>query len=160
VRIAIGADHAAFEFKQQLVAFLEGEGHDVVDLGTHSTDSVDYPDFAEAVGLAVQAGRVERGIMLCGSGVGASIVANKVRGVRAGLCHDVYSAHQCVEHDDVNVLVMGARVIGIELAKDLATTFLRARFTAESRHVRRLDKLKAVEARAAGAPPASTEATR
>ena len=145
MRLAIGADHAGFPLKQSLIPFLEGLGHNVLDLGTNSADPVDYPDYAEAVGLAVLDGRAERGILICGSGVGASVAANKLPGIRAGLAEDSYSAHQGVEHDDVNVLVLGSRVIGIELAKDLTSIYLKAQFTNEARHMRRLGKVKALE---------------
>jgi ribose 5-phosphate isomerase B len=147
MRIAIGADHAGFELKQMLVAHLRELGHDVEDLGTQSADPVDYPDYAEAVADALLQGRAERGILICGSGVGASVAANKVPGIRAGLCHDTYSARQGVEHDDLNVLVLGARVIGPELAKELVRAFLNARFSGEERHRRRLEKLRQLEAR-------------
>jgi RpiB/LacA/LacB family sugar-phosphate isomerase len=147
MRIALGADHAGFELKQTLAGDLRGEGHQVLDLGTRGSEPVDYPDYAEAVGLAVRDGRAERGLLICGSGVGACVAANKIPGVRAGLCHDTYSAHQGVEHDDMNVLVLGARVIGIELAKELVRAFLRASFSGEERHRRRLDKVRALEAR-------------
>jgi RpiB/LacA/LacB family sugar-phosphate isomerase len=148
VRIALGADHAGFGLKEALKAHLETDGHEVLDLGTHSSDAVDYPDVAEAVALAVTEGRGERGLVICGSGVGASIAANKIPGVRAGLCHDTYSAHQGVEHDDMNVLVLGARVVGQELAGELVRAFLGARFSGEERHRRRLDKVRALERRA------------
>jgi RpiB/LacA/LacB family sugar-phosphate isomerase len=121
--------------------------HEVLDLGTRDTKPVDYPDFAEAVGLAVRDGRAERGLLLCGSGVGASVAANKIPGVRAGLCHDHYSAHQGVEHDDMNVLVMGGRVIGESVALELVRAFLGSKYTGEDRHQRRLDKVKAIERR-------------
>jgi RpiB/LacA/LacB family sugar-phosphate isomerase len=121
--------------------------HQVVDLGTYNTEPVDYPDFAEAVGLAVRDGKAERGILLCGSGVGASVAANKIPGIRAGLCHDHYSAHQGVEHDDMNVLVMGGRVIGESVALELVRSFIDAQYTGEARHRRRLDKVKALERR-------------
>ena len=147
MRITLGSDHAGFELKHLLVQHLEQNGHQVLDVGTNSTASVDYPDFAEAVSLRVVRGESERGILICGSGVGASVAANKVRGIRAGLCHDTYSAHQGVEHDDVNVLVLGARVIGVELAKELCLAFLNARFTGEERHQRRLNKVLAIEKR-------------
>ncbi len=150
MRIAIGADHAGFELKQTLAADLRRQGHEVLDLGTGGTAPVDYPDFAEAVGVAVREGRVERGLVICGSGVGASVAANKGAGVRAGLCHDTYSAHQGVEHDDMNVLVLGARVVGIELARELVRAFLSARFTGEERHRSRLDKVLAFEGRYSG----------
>ncbi|RMG49901.1 MAG: ribose 5-phosphate isomerase B [Acidobacteria bacterium] len=149
MRIAIGADHAGFLLKQELVTYLKESGHDVLDLGTHSTEPVDYPDFAEAVGRALIEGRADRGILICGSGVGASVAANKLPGIRAGLCHDTYSAHQGVEHDDMNVLVLGARVIGPALARELVQTFLAAKFTGEERHRRRLKKVKALETRRA-----------
>ncbi len=155
MRVAIGSDHAGFELKQFLAAILGESGHDVTDVGTDSRESVDYPDFAEAVALAVRSGDVERGIVVCGSGVGASVAANKVPGIRAGLCHDVYSAHQGVEHDDVNVLVLGARVIGVETANELVRAFLDARFTNEPRHQRRLAKVKALESRYLDAPSES-----
>jgi len=147
MRIVIGADHAGFELKRTLVAYVRELGHEVEDLGTESADPVDYPDYAEAVALAVREGRAERGILICGSGVGASVAANKVPGIRAGLCHDTYSARQGVEHDDLNVLVLGARVIGPELAKELVRAFLEARFSGEERHRRRLEKLRRLEAR-------------
>jgi RpiB/LacA/LacB family sugar-phosphate isomerase len=119
-----------------------------LDLGTNSTDPVDYPDFAQAIGHAIQHGRAERGILMCGSGVGASVAANKMIGVRAGLCHDTYSAHQGVEHDDMNVLVLGGRVIGPEMAHELVRAFAGAQFTQEDRHMRRLAKVLAIEERA------------
>jgi RpiB/LacA/LacB family sugar-phosphate isomerase len=147
MKIAIGADHAGFELKECVKAKLRGLKHDVLDLGTHDTKSVDYPDFAEAVGLAVRDGKAERGILMCGSGVGASVAANKIPGVRAGLCHDHYSAHQGVEHDDMNVLVMGGRVIGESVALELVGAFLNSKYTGEDRHQRRLDKVKAIEGR-------------
>ena len=147
MRIAIGSDHAGFEMKQSLIPFLQDSGHDVIDLGTNTTDPVDYPDYAEKVAVAVRNGEVERGIVICGSGVGASVAANKIPGTRAALCHDTYSAHQGVEHDDMNVLVLGSRVIGLELAKELVRAFLSAQFTNEERHVRRLNKVKQLEKR-------------
>src|SRR5215471_13071064 len=147
MKIAIGADHAGFELKEYVKTRLKELKHQVLDLGTDSTNPVDYPDFAEAVGLAVRDGKVERGILVCGSGVGASDAVNKIPGVRAGLCHDHYSAHQGVEHDDMNVLVMGGRVIGESVALELVEAFLRAQYTAEPRHQRRLDKVKALERR-------------
>ena len=147
MKIAIGADHAGFELKERVKKLLLELKHEMFDLGTHSTEPVDYPDFAEAVGLAVRDGKADRGILVCGSGVGASVAANKVPGVRAGLCHDYYSAHQGVEHDDMNVLVLGSRVIGPELAKDLCITFINARFTGAERHRRRLEKIHSIEQR-------------
>src|SRR5713226_7685719 len=118
MRVALGADHAGFALKEELTTALRSEGHDVLDLGTHSADPVDYPDYAEAVGVAVRNRTAQRGVLICGSGVGASVAANKLPGIRAGLCHDSYSAHQGVEHDDMNVLVLGARVIGPALAQE------------------------------------------
>ena len=150
MRITIGADHAGFELKQLLAAFLRDQGHQVKDVGTNSTHPVDYPDFAEAVSLSLLHGECDRGIVICGSGVGAAVAANKIPGIRAGQCHDTYSAHQGVEHDDTNVLVLGARVIGSEVAKELCVAFLRARFTGEERHQRRLAKTLAIEQRYAG----------
>ena len=145
MRLVIGSDHAGFEMKQALAAYLRELGHEVRDEGTQSTAPVDYPDFAEAVGGSVLQGRAERGVLICGSGVGASVAANKLGGIRAGLCHDVYSAHQGVEHDDMNVLVLGSRVIGVELAKDLVKAFLSAAFSGAERHRRRLAKIAALE---------------
>jgi RpiB/LacA/LacB family sugar-phosphate isomerase len=147
MRIAIASDHAGFELKQELVKQLGELGHKVVDLGTNSEAPVDYPDYALAVGDAVLRGTAERGILICGSGVGASVAANKLKGIRAGLCHDTYSAHQGVEHDDMNVLVLGARVIGPALGRELAAAFLHATFSGKERHVRRLNKVKALEER-------------
>ena len=148
MRVAISADHAGYELKQVLVDFVSELGHEVIDLGTDSaTTAVDYPDYAEAVGLVVRDQQVDRGLVICGSGVGASVAANKLPGIRAGLCHDTYSAHQGVEHDDMNVLVLGARIIGIELARELVRTFLAAEFSKEERHERRLAKIRAIEER-------------
>lgn len=147
MRITIGSDHAGFDLKKVLIDHLRQSGHQVLDVGTHSTAPVDYPDFAEAVSLSLLRGEGDRGILICGSGVGAAVAANKIPGIRAGLCHDCYSAHQGVEHDDVNVLVLGSRVIASELAKDLCTTFLNAHFTAEERHQRRLAKTLSIEQR-------------
>jgi ribose 5-phosphate isomerase B len=147
MKVAVGSDHAGYPLKQEIAAYLRKEGYDVVDVGTHSEAAVDYPDFAEATGRAVLDGRAERGVLICGSGVGASIAANKLKGIRAAICHDAYSAHQGVEHDDMNVLVLGARVIGGALALELVRHFLGARFTAEERHSRRLNKVKAIEAK-------------
>src|SRR5882757_3274761 len=146
MRTAIGSDHAGFELKIHLAKHLGELGHQVVDVGTNNTDPVDYPDFAEAVGNAVLDGRADRGVLICGSGIGASVAANKLHGIRAGLCHDSYSAHQGVEHDDMNVLVLGARVIGPALAEELVRAFAGAKFTHEERHVRRLAKIKVIEA--------------
>ena len=147
--VALGADHGGFTLKTELAPWLKSQGYEVLDLGAHCLDPADdYPDFADAIAQAVVSGRAERGILICGSGVGASVAANKVPGVRACVCHDIYSAHQGVEHDELNVLCLGARIIGIELAKDLMTAFLTARFTGEERHHRRLNKVAAIERRA------------
>lgn len=145
MRIVLGADHAGYELKQKLLAYVQQLGHETVDVGTNSTVAVDYPDFAEKVGLAIREAVADRGILICGSGVGASVAVNKMKGVRAGLCHDCYSAHQGVEHDAMNVLVLGSRVIGTEVAHDLVKVYLGAVFTQEERHVRRLGKVKAME---------------
>ena len=159
LRVAIAADHGGFPLKEELVPWLQDQGHHVEDLGAHGLDQADdYPDFADAVSRAVATARAQRGLIVCGSGVGASIAANKVPGVRAGLCHDTYAAHQGVEHDDMNVLCMGARIIGIELAKELVAAFLGARFTGEERHQRRLNKLLAIESREAPPPSGTTGA--
>ena len=147
MRIVVGADHAGFELKQVLAAYLRQRGHEIVDIGTNTSVPVDYPDFAEALSQAVLGGRGECGVLICGSGVGASVAANKIPGIRAGLCHDTYAAHQGVEHDDMNVLVLGARVIGTELARELVENFLGAQFNGEERHRRRLEKIKALEKR-------------
>jgi RpiB/LacA/LacB family sugar-phosphate isomerase len=148
VRLVVAGDHAGFDLKQFLAAALRQAGHDVLDLGAYdSAHPDDYPDFAVALGHAVLDGRAERGILVCGSGVGVSVAANKIHGIRAGLCHDTYSAHQGVEHDNMNVLVLGSRVIGVELARDLATAFLGASFTNEERHLRRLAKVDEIEKR-------------
>ncbi|MFI5249002.1 MAG: ribose 5-phosphate isomerase B [Gemmatimonadales bacterium] len=147
MHIAIASDHTGVDRKAEVVAALRADGHTVDDLGTDSTAPVDYPDYAERLGLAVIDGRAERGVLICGSGVGASVAANKIPGIRASVCHDSYSAHQGVEHDNMNILVFGARVIGSELAKELARIFVAARFTGEARHVRRLAKVHAMEER-------------
>ena len=147
MRIVIGSDHAGFDLKEQIKAFLADLGHEVVDVGTHTPEPVDYPDYAEAVGQAILANQADRGVLICGSGVGASIVANKLPGIRAGLCHDTYSAHQGVEHDNMNVLVLGARIIGPELAQELIRAYLAAEFSGEARHRRRLEKVRALEAK-------------
>ena len=147
MHVAVASDHAGFLLKKKIIEYLGGLGHTVEDLGTYDTTPVDYPDFAEAVAAAILSERVERAVLICGSGVGASVAANKFRGIRAGLCHDTYSAHQGVEHDDINVLVLGSRVVGVELAKDLVKAFLGAKFTNEERHLRRLGKVKAIEAK-------------
>jgi ribose 5-phosphate isomerase B len=147
MRIAVGADHAGFALKEILARYLREHGHNVIDKGTDSDAPVDYPDFAEAVGQAVLGGTAERGVLICGSGVGASVAANKLPGIRAGLCHDTYSARQGVEHDDTNVLVLGARVIGVELARELVNAFIGAQYSEEDRHRRRVGKIVALETR-------------
>lgn len=147
MKIAIAADHGGFPLKQELIELIEEHGHEAVDLGAHQYDKDDdYPDFARYLGQAIQHGQAERGILMCGSGVGASVAANKMKGVRAAVCHDHYSAHQGVEHDDMNVICLGARIVGDELAKDLVRAFLGATFSGEERHCRRLDKVKGIEA--------------
>ena len=146
MKIAIGADHGGFSLKQAIVDEVRKLGHIVVDCGALGYDAKDdYPDFARAVGAAIQRGDAERGIVLCGSGVGASIAATKMRGIRAALCHDTYSAHQGVEHDDMNVLCLGARIIGDELARELVRAFLSAKFDANERFQRRLNKVLEIE---------------
>jgi ribose 5-phosphate isomerase B len=146
-RVALGADHGGYSLKNELLARLQGQ-YDILDVGAHKYDpDDDYPDFAEAVAQTVASGKASRGILVCGSGVGACIAANKMPNVRACLCHDTYSAHQGVEHDDMNVLCLGARVIGVELAAELIEAFLKARFSNEKRHRRRLKKVLAIEKR-------------
>jgi ribose 5-phosphate isomerase B len=145
MRIALGADHAGFELKRELTAGLAQQGHEILDVGTFTAAAVDYPDIAEAVATAIRDGKVDRGIIVCGSGAGVSVAANKFPGIRAAVCHDAYSAKQAVEHDDLNVLCLGARVIGASVAKLLAETFIAASFSAEDRHLRRLAKIDAIE---------------
>jgi ribose 5-phosphate isomerase B len=145
MRIALGADHAGFELKEELREQLTVAGHSVLDLGTDSTDSVDYPDFAAAVGRAVVAGRADRGIIVCGSGAGAAIAANKLDGIRCAQANDTYTAHQAVEHDDVNVLALAARVIGPAVNAEIVAAFVAAEFDPKTRYVRRLEKVKALE---------------
>ncbi|HXX29427.1 MAG TPA: ribose 5-phosphate isomerase B [Myxococcaceae bacterium] len=147
MRVVLGSDHAGFDMKQHLVELVKRLGHEVLDVGTHGPEPVDYPDFALAVAEAIRRGQADRGVLLCGSGVGASVALNKVPGLRGAVCHDTYSAHQGVEHDDMNVLVLGARIIGPMLADELVNAFLPARFTGEPRHLRRLDKVRAIEQR-------------
>ncbi|MBI4284344.1 MAG: ribose 5-phosphate isomerase B [Chloroflexi bacterium] len=147
LRVAIGADHGGFALKAELLPWLKSQGYEVSDLGAFSfAPADDYPDFARKVAEALASAQAERGIIICGSGVGACIAANKVPGVWAGVCHDTYSARQGVEHDDMNVLCLGARVVGTELARELVAAFLKARFSGEARHRRRLDKVMAIEA--------------
>ena len=149
MKIAVACDHAGFPLKEAVKEVVHAEGHEVIDLGTNSTEAVDYPDYAEKLGHAIQAGTAERGILLCGSGVGACIAANKMHGIYASICHDTYSAHQGVEHDDMNVLCIGPRVIGPELASDIVAAFLRARFIGndpgQERHKRRVEKVRKLE---------------
>ena len=145
MRVIVGADHAGFPLKEELIAHLESNGHVVVDVGTDSTDPVDYPDFAAAVGRGVINGEAERGIIVCGSGAGASIAANKLTGIRCAVVHDHYTAHQAVEHDDMNVLALGARVIGVTTATEIVDAFLGAKFTGEARHLRRLRKVNELD---------------
>jgi RpiB/LacA/LacB family sugar-phosphate isomerase len=147
MKIVVGSDHAGFQLKVAMGDLLRSLGHDILDVGAFNENPSDYPDFAEAVGRAVLDHKAERGILICGSGVGASVAANKLPGIRAGMCHDTYSAHQGVEHDDINVLVLGERVIGVKLAEDLVKAFIGAKFTNEERHLRRLGKVKALEAK-------------
>ena len=148
MKIAIGSDHAGFELKEEVRKYMTGLGHEVLDLGAFNAEPSDYPDYAEFVGRALHAKNADRGVLICGSGVGVSIAANKMPGIRAAMCHDTYSAHQGVEHDDMNVLVLGSRIIGYALAFDLVASFLNAHFQSnEARFVRRLNKVKAIEAR-------------
>ncbi|NDJ52079.1 MAG: ribose 5-phosphate isomerase B [Chloroflexi bacterium] len=146
MKIVIAADHAGFDLKESLKGYISQLGYEVVDLGTHSTDAVDYPDVAQSLGEAIVAGQGERGVLICGSGVGANVAANKIPGIRAAICHDTYSAAQGVEHDDMNVLTLGGRVIGVEVGKSLVEAFLSAEFSGDERHLRRLNKIKAIEA--------------
>lgn len=155
MRVAFAADHAGAALKAELLARIEaaGLGHELIDLGGDGSDpNDDYPDFADRLGSAIRDGSADRGILICGSGVGASVAANKIPGIRAAVCHDTYSAHQGVEHDDMNVLTLGARVIGPEPAFECSLAFLRASFSGEPRHVRRLDKVLAIERRAMATP--------
>ena len=147
MRIAVGVDHAGFPLKDALIAELRRLEHEILDLGTNSTEPVDYPDYAEAVADAVARGDADRGLLVCGSGVGASVAANKIHGIRAGLCHDTFSARQGVEDDDMNVLCMGARVIGPELAREIVRVWQGASFSHAERHARRLAKLRIIEQR-------------
>jgi RpiB/LacA/LacB family sugar-phosphate isomerase len=147
MRIAIGADHAGFEMKRDLAGYLARNGHEVTDMGTHTPAPVDYPDISEAVAQAVRNGQADRGVIVCGSGAGAAIAACKFPGIRAAVCHDTYTARQAVEHDDVNVLCLGARVIGPALARTLLDAFLAASFSGEERHMTRLAKIDRIESR-------------
>jgi ribose 5-phosphate isomerase B len=154
MKLVMGSDHAGYALKEAMGDVLRKLGYEVLDVGAFDDKPSDYPDFAEKVGRAVLDGKAERGVLICGSGVGASVAANKLPGIRAGMCHDTYSAHQGVEHDDINVLVLGSRVIGVALAQDLIKAFLGAKFTSEERHVRRLGKVKALEAKYAASAKA------
>ena len=145
MRVVLGSDHAGFELKQSILAHVRALGHEVLDVGPDSASPVDYPDYAEAVAMAIVNHRADRGILICGSGVGASVAVNKVPGIRAATCHDCYSARQGVEHDNMNVLVLGSRVIADQLAFDLVRLFLDAQFSAEERHLRRLAKVQKLE---------------
>lgn len=147
MRVVLGSDHAGFEMKQSLLVYVQDLGYQVLDVGPDSPSPVDYPDYAEAVGMAIVNNEADRGIMICGSGVGASVAINKIPGIRAATCHDCYSAHQGVEHDNMNVLVLGARIIGDQLAYDLARLFLGAEFSGEERHLQRLAKVKKLESK-------------
>jgi RpiB/LacA/LacB family sugar-phosphate isomerase len=150
VKVGVASDHAGFALKEAMKQEIEAAGHAVVDLGTHSSESVDYPDFAEKLGLAVVRGEVERGVLFCGSGIGASVAANKIPGVRAGNCSDTYSAHQGVEHDAMNILVLGGRTVGPAVASEMVRAYLAAEYTREARHEKRLAKVLAIEARFSG----------
>ncbi len=159
MRIVLGSDHAGFQLKEEIAAYLREHDCAVLDVGTNGLEPVDYPDFAEAVGVPVVEGKGDRGIVICGSGIGASVAANKIPGIRAGVCHDTYSAHQGVEHDDMNVLVMGSRVIGPALAQEIVKVFLEAEFSHAERHKRRLEKIRALEAKHAKSPEVSRRTT-
>ena len=145
MKIAVACDHRGFPLKPKVIEVIRHAGHEVLDLGTNSSSPVDYPDYAKAAGEAIQKGKADRAVLLCGSGVGASVAANKLKGIRAGLCHDIYSVHQGVEHDDMNVLSLGAGIIGPAIAEELVQAFLKAKFKGEERHVRRLEKVKKLE---------------
>jgi RpiB/LacA/LacB family sugar-phosphate isomerase len=145
MKVVITSDHVGFSLKQKLFSALEADGHEIIDLGTNGETPVDYPDYALRMALFIANEEAERGIFICGSGVGGEVVLNKIRGIRAGLCHDTYSAHQGVEHDDMNILCLGSRVVGTELAIELCRTFLNAEFSGEDRHKRRLAKLREIE---------------
>ena len=147
MKVVIASDHGGFQYKNLLLKDIRQHGYELADLGAFTEDPSDYPDHAEAVANALLSGEAERGILICGSGAGVSVAANKFKGIRAAVCHDTYSAHQCAEHDDVNVLCMGQRVIGIELAREIVLTFLAAKFNHEARHERRLGKINAIEKR-------------
>ena len=145
--VALGSDHAGFSLKGDIATYVKGLGYEILDLGPHSAEPVDFPDYAEAVGHAILRGEAMRGILICGSGVGVSVAANKIPGIRAALCHDIYSAHQSVEHDDVNVLALGAQVVGPAVAHELVRAFLEASFSGKENHRRRVEKIRAMEER-------------
>lgn len=145
MRLVVGADHRGYCLKNTIADHLRAHGHDVLDVGTHDETSVDYPDLALAVGRAIQKGEAERGFLVCGSGIGAVVAVNKLRGIRAGICHDTYSAHQGVEHDDMNVVCLGSRIVGEDLALEIVDTFVGAKFKDEERYRRRLAKVKKLE---------------
>ena len=145
MNVAVAADHAGFPLKDLAIRIAEEAGHRTEDLGTWSTDPVDYPDTARAAAEAVRDGRADRAVIVCGSGAGVAVAANKFDGIRAAVCHDTYTAHQCVEHDDVNVLCLGGRVVGVALAEEIVRAFLTAEFSGEERHLRRLEKIAAIE---------------
>lgn len=146
MKVVIASDHGGFQYKKVLLEDIKAKGYEITDLGAfYEEPGDDYPDFAKAIAEAILDKKAQRGILICGSGVGVSVAANKFRGIRAGVCHDSYSAHQCVEHDDVNVLCIGQRVIGVELAREIVLTFLAAKFSHAERHERRINKVKAIE---------------
>jgi len=148
LKIAIGSDHAGFDLKHQIIHFVQEAGHEVIDVGAYKYEPEDdYPDFAEAVAFSLTSNETTRGIVVCGSGIGASIAANKIPGIRAAICPDTYSAHQGVEHDDMNVLVIGSRVMGVEVVREVVNAFLKANFSGEERHIRRLNKVLSIEQR-------------
>jgi len=147
MNVAVSCDHAGFLYKSTIIQTIQSQGHTVIEMGSNSTEPVDYPDITEPVAQAVQSGRADRAIIVCGSGIGVTFTANKYKGVRASVCHDSYSAHQGVEHDDLNVLCLGAKVVGIEVAKELVTAFLAATFSSQERYHRRKEKVEEIERR-------------
>lgn len=145
MRIVVACDHAGFPLKDEVIAVVQAAGHDVLDLGTYSQEPVDYPDIVDRAGRAIVAKKADRGILICGSGVGACVAANKIKGIYASVCHDTYSAHQSVEHDNLNMLCLGGRIIGAALAKEIVQSFLNAKFSGEERHLRRVQKIQLIE---------------
>lgn len=145
MKIAIGSDHAGFPLKKPIVEYLEGKGHEVIDYGSYDPNPVDFPDIAKKIGAAINESVAERGIMVCGTGVGAAIASNKIPGIRASVCHDIYSSHQCVEHDNVNVMCIGAQIVGDKLAFDLVEAFINAKFSVAIEFRRRVEKLHEME---------------